>query len=436
MLSRAVHRDGALPGATIHRSEPIVTDTVAGRPRAAAGQTTLSIIIAVAVCHMLNDIMQSLLTAIYPILKVSYGLDFVQIGILTLAFQVTASLLQPAIGMYTDKRPLPYSLAFGMGCTLVGLVVLGFAQTYWLLLLGAALIGVGSAVFHPESSRVARLASGGRHGFAQSLFQVGGNIGSAVGPLLAAFIVLPRGQASVAWFSAAALIGIFILYRVGNWYAAHRRANANRPAVSTALPLAMRTTMVALTVLAILTFTKNAYTASVSSYYTFFLIEKFSVSIQDSQLLLFLFLGASALGVFIGGPIGDRYGPKFVIWFSILGVLPFTLALPYADLTWTAVLTVIIGIVFSSAFSAIVVLAQELVPGRVGMIAGIFFGFAFGIGGIAAAVLGAVADVAGIEYVFWICSFLPFAGLLTVLLPEMRRADEVVATPSRPSPGA
>jgi FSR family fosmidomycin resistance protein-like MFS transporter len=398
-----------------------VTDTVAGRPHAAAGQTTLSVIIAVAVCHMLNDIMQSLLTAIYPILKASYGLDFVQIGILTLAFQLTASLLQPAIGMYTDKRPLPYSLAFGMGCTLAGLLVLAFAQDYWLLLVGAALIGVGSSVFHPESSRVARLASGGRHGLAQSLFQVGGNIGSATGPLLAAFIVLPRGQASVSWFAVAALIGMFILYRVGNWYAAHRRANANRPPVSTALPFDRRVTMVALTVLVILTFTKNAYMASVSSYYTFFLIEKFSVSIQDSQLLLFLFLGASALGVFIGGPIGDRYGPKFVIWFSILGVLPFTLALPYADLTWTAVLTVIIGIVFSSAFSAIVVLAQELVPGRVGMIAGIFFGFAFGTGGIAAAVLGAVADAEGIEYVFWLSSFLPLLGLLTVLLPEMKR---------------
>ena len=398
-----------------------MTDTVAGRPHAAAEQTTLSIIIAVAVSHFLNDVMQSLLTAIYPILKSNYGLDFVQIGALTLAFQLTASLLQPAIGMYTDKRPLPYSLAFGMGCTLAGLLVLGFAQAYWLLLVGAALVGVGSSVFHPESSRVARLASGGRHGLAQSLFQVGGNIGSAVGPLLAAFIVLPRGQASVAWFAVAALVGIFILTRVGNWYAAHRRANAHRPAMSTALLFDRRTTMVALTVLVILTFTKNAYMASVSSYYTFFLIEKFSVSIQDSQLLLFLFLGASALGVFIGGPIGDRYGPKFVIWFSILGVLPFTLALPYADLNWTAVLTVIIGIIFSSAFSAIVVMAQELVPGRVGMIAGIFFGFAFGFGGVAAAVLGAVADVKGIEYVFWLSSFLPLTGLLTVVLPKMRR---------------
>lgn len=398
-----------------------MSDTVAAPKHAAASETRFAIIVAVAFCHFLNDLMQSLLTAIYPILKSSYGLDFVQIGLLTFTFQCTASLLQPAIGRYTDKRPLPYSQAAGMGCTLVGLMVLGFAQTYWLLLAGAAFVGLGSAVFHPESSRVARLASGGRHGLAQSLFQVGGNIGSAAGPLLAAFIVLPRGQGSVAWFSVAALLGIFILYRVGKWHAAHRRANAHRPAVSTALPFDKRIVMIALVVLAILTFTKNIYLASFSSYYTFFLIEKFSLSIQDSQLLLFLFLGSAAAGTFLGGPIGDRFGAKVVIWFSILGVLPFTLALPYADLTWTTVLTVIIGLVFSSAFSAIVVFAQELVPGRVGMIAGIFFGFAFGIAGIAAAVLGAIADVKGIEYVFWLCSFLPFLGLLTVFLPDMRK---------------
>ncbi|HEV7277141.1 MAG TPA: MFS transporter [Devosiaceae bacterium] len=398
-----------------------MSDTVAAPPRAVAEKTTFSIIVAVAFCHFLNDVMQSLLTAIYPILKVNYGLDFVQIGLLTLTFQCTASLLQPAIGMYADQRPLPYSLAVGMGSTLVGLLVLGFADNYPLLLIGAALVGIGSAVFHPESSRVARLASGGRHGVAQSLFQVGGNIGSAVGPLLAAFIVLPRGQQSVSWFAAGALLGIFILWRVGNWYAAHRRANAGRPMPSRTLPFDRRTIGIALAVLIILTFTKNIYMASVASYYTFFLIEKFGVSIQDSQLLLFLFLGASAAGTFLGGPIGDRYGPKFVIWFSILGVVPFTLALPYADLTWTPILTVIIGLIFSSAFPAIVVFAQELVPGRVGMVAGMFFGFAFGIAGIAAAVLGAVADVSGIEYVFWLTSFLPLLGLLTVFLPKMQR---------------
>lgn len=398
-----------------------MSDTVAAPKHAAASETTLAIIVALAFSHFLNDIMQSLLTAIYPILKTNYGLDFVQIGLLTFTFQGTASLLQPAIGMYTDKRPLPYSLAAGMASTLAGLIILGFANSYGLLLLGAACIGLGSAVFHPESSRVARLASGGRHGLAQSLFQVGGNAGSAAGPLLAAFVVLPRGQQSVSWFALASLLGIFILWRVGNWYAAHRRANAGRPPASTVLPFPRRVVVLSLVVLALLTFTKNIYLSSISNYYTFFLIERFKLSIQDSQLLLFLFLGASAAGTILGGPIGDRFGRKLVIWVSILGVLPFTLLLPYADLTWTAVLTVIIGLVFSSAFPAIVVFAQELVPGRIGMIAGIFFGFAFGIAGIASAVLGAIADVTGIQYVYWLCSFLPLLGLLTVLLPDLRR---------------
>ena len=385
----------------------------------AAHKTALSIIVAVSFGHFVNDVMQSMLTAIYPILKENYGLDFVQIGFLTFTFQVTASLLQPAIGMFTDKRPLPYSLPVGMTSTLIGLLVLAFAQNYGLLLLGAALVGFGSAVFHPESSRVARLASGGRHGLAQALFQVGGNCGSAVGPLLAAFIVLPRGQTSLSWFAIGTLAGIIVLWRVGAWYSAHRRANAGRTPLSTVLPFDRRTTIVALIVLAILTLTKNAYMASLSSYYTFYLIEKFGVAVQDSQLLLFVYLGASAVGVFLGGPLSDRFGVKFVIWFSIVGVLPFTLALPYADLTWTVVLTVIIGLIFSSAFSAIVVFAQELMPGRVGMIAGVFFGFAFGAGGIAAAALGALADIKGIEFVFWVVSFLPLAGLLTVFLPPM-----------------
>jgi FSR family fosmidomycin resistance protein-like MFS transporter len=396
--------------------------TTTALPHAPAAQkTAFTVIFAVAACHLINDIMQSLLSAIYPILKDSYGLDFVQIGLLSFTFQVTASLLQPVIGIYTDKRPLPYSIAAGMGSTLVGLIVLGFAHDYWLLLVGSALIGFGSAVFHPESSRVARLASGGRHGFAQSTFQVGGNVGSAVGPLLAAFIVLPRGQSSVAWFAVAALIGMAILTWVGRWYAEHRRQAANRAPVSTALPFDMRTTVIALVVLTLLTFTKNIYMAGVSSYYTFYLIDRFAVDVQTSQVLLFLFLGASAAGVFIGGPIGDRWGAKFVIWFSILGVLPFTLALPYADYTWTIVLSVVIGIIFSSAFSAIVVFAQELMPGRVGMIAGIFFGFAFGSGGIAAAALGLLADARGIGFVFVVTSYLPLLGLLTVFLPDMKR---------------
>jgi FSR family fosmidomycin resistance protein-like MFS transporter len=398
-----------------------LSDTVVASPAATANKTTLSIIVAVSVCHLINDVVQSLLTAIYPILKETYGLDFVQIGLLTFVFQCTASLLQPAIGMYTDRRPMPYSLPVGAGASLLGLLVLGFANDYTLLLIGSALVGIGSAIFHPESSRVARMASGGRHGFAQSLFQVGGNAGSAIGPLLAAFIVLPRGQSSVAWFAVASLVAIVILTRVGNWYAAHRRANAGRAPASTALIFDKRTTLIALIVLTVLTLSKNAYMAGLSSYYTFYLIGKFGVAVQDSQLLLFVYLGASALGVFLGGPLSDRFGVKFVIWFSILGVLPFTLALPYADLTWTVILTVVIGLIFSSAFSAIVVFAQEMMPGRVGMIAGIFFGFAFGAGGISAAALGALADVTSIEYVFWVTSFLPLAGLLTVFLPNMGR---------------
>jgi FSR family fosmidomycin resistance protein-like MFS transporter len=329
--------------------------------------------------------------------------------------------------MFTDRRPLPYSLAVGMGSSLLGLLTLGFANTYPLLLLGSALVGFGSAVFHPESSRVARLASGGRHGLAQSMFQLGGNAGSAMGPLLAAFIVLPHGQSSIAWFAVGSLIGILILTQVGRWYSAQRRLSAGRPAASTAMPFDRRTTLIALTVLTVLTISKNAYTAGMSNYYTFYLIHKFGLSIGDSQILLFIYLAASALGLFLGGPIGDRFGQKFVIWFSILGVLPFTLALPYVDLPWTIALTIVIGLVLSSAFSAIVVMAQELMPGRVGMIAGIFFGFAFGAGGIAAAALGAIADVRGVEYVFWLCSFLPLSGLLTVFLPDLKRAKLAVA---------
>jgi len=399
-----------------------VTTTSYAAPVASTAQrTSFAIIFAVAFCHGINDIMQSLLTAIYPILKDSYGLDYIQLGLLTLTFQCTASLLQPLIGIYTDKRPLPYSIATGMAFTLVGLIVLGFAHDYWLLLAGSALIGFGSAVFHPESSRVARLASGGRHGFAQSTFQVGGNTGQAIGPLLAAFVVLPHGQTSIAWFALAALCGMLVLSWVGRWYAEHMRAAAKRPAASTALPFDRRTTVIALTVLTLLTFTKNIYMAGIGNYFTFYLIHKFGLDVQTSQLMLFLFLGASAFGVFLGGPIGDRYGAKVVIWLSILGALPFALVLPYADFTWTMILIVIIGIVFSSCFSAIVVFAQELVPGRVGMVAGIFFGFAFGIGGIAAAALGALADVKGIDYVFQVTSYLPLLGLLTVFLPDMKR---------------
>ena len=397
-----------------------MTDTTAGAPRPAAETTTYAVILAVSLCHLLNDVMQSLLAAIYPMLKEDYALDFWQIGLLTLTFQFTASLLQPVVGLYTDKRPMPQSLPFGMASTMCGLFLLASATRYPLLLAGAALIGIGSAVFHPEASRVARLASGGRYGLAQSLFQVGGNFGTAIGPLLAAFIVVPRGQGSVAWFSLAALVGMVILWQVGAWYGRYRAANAGRPAASLALPLPRRRVLIALVVLALLVFTKNIYTASVTSYYTFYLIEKFDLTVQHSQMMLFLFLGSMALGTVLGGPIGDRFGARTVIWFSILGVLPFTLALPYADLFWSGVLSFFIGVILASAFPAIVVFAQELVPGRIGMIAGVFFGFAFGMGGIAAAVLGVVADARGIEFVYRICSYLPFLGLLTIFLPTRR----------------
>jgi FSR family fosmidomycin resistance protein-like MFS transporter len=399
-----------------------MTDAASTAGRGSAQTTTVyAIILAVSFCHLLNDIMQSLLAAIYPMLKSDFGLDFWQIGFLTLAFQVTASLLQPLVGIYTDKRPMPYSLTVGMGSSMIGLLLLATAHSYWMLVAGACFIGVGSSIFHPESSRVARLASGGRYGLAQSLFQVGGNFGQALGPLLAAFIVVPLGQGSVGWFSAAALLGMVILWQVGNWYSNYRREAAKRPVVSQAITLPRGKIAVALLVLVILTFSKNIYTAAISSYYTFYVIERFGVSVQMSQYLLFVFLGAAALGTVLGGPIGDRFGARFVIWLSILGVLPFTLILPYADFFWTVVLSFIIGLVLASAFPAIVVMAQELVPGRVGMIAGVFFGFAFGMGGVAAAVLGLVADAKGIEYVFWACSFLPLLGLLTVFLPTRRQ---------------
>jgi len=401
--------------------------TSAPASHTSAQATAFTVILAVSFCHCVNDIMQSLLSAIYPLLKDNYGLDFWQIGLLTFTFQVTASLLQPVIGMITDKRPMPYSLPWGMASSLVGLVVLAHAGHYWLLLIGASLIGIGSAIFHPESSRIARFASGGRFGLAQSLFQVGGNFGQAMGPLLAAFIVVPFGQASISWFAVGSLIGIAVLWRVGGWYSRLRASLASRKQASFVSPFPRRKVMWALAVLTLLVLTKNAYIASISSYYTFYAIHKFGVSVQTSQVMLFLFLGASALGILLGGPFGDRYGQKAMIWFSIVGVLPFTLALPYANLEWTMVLTVLIGLILSSAFSNIVVFAQELVPGRVGLIAGIFFGFAFGMGGIAAAVLGVVADVKGIDFVYQVCSYLPLLGLLTVFLPNMKEARKAQA---------
>ena len=397
--------------------------------------TAYAVLWAITVCHLLNDTMQALLPALYPVLKSAFDLDFGQIGLITLTFQLTASLLQPAVGFYTDHRPQPYSLVAGMGLSLTGLLVLSVAPTYPLLLLSAALVGMGSAVFHPESSRVARMASGGRHGLAQSLFQMGGNTGSALGPLLAAFVVVPRGQRSVAWFSAAALAGMIILSRVGAWYNAHRRSAAKIRSATPPHDFPRGKVVGALTILLILVFSKNVYLASISSYYTFFLIERFGLSVQSAQLHLFVFLGAVAAGTIIGGPVGDRLGRKWVIWASILGVLPFTLALPYVNLFWTGVLSVAIGVILASAFSAILVFAQELVPGRVGMVSGLFFGFAFGTAGIGAALLGDLADRGGIELVYRLCSYLPALGLLTAFLPDIESGARRLE-PARPEPEA
>lgn len=385
----------------------------------AAATAAMPVLLAISFSHLQNDLIQSLLPAIYPILKENYALDFGQIGMLTLAFQITASLLQPLVGLYTDRRPLPYSLPFGMGATLCGLVLLGVAGHYWSLLAGACLVGVGSSVFHPEASRVARRASGGRFGMAQSVFQVGGNLGSALGPLMAAYVVLPHGQASVTWFSGVALLAMVVLAAVGHWYARHTPTRRG-PVGEFKLVLSRGRTGITLVLLVLLLFSKFFYVASLNTFYTFYVIQTFGVSVQASQLLLFLFLGAFAVGVLAGGPIGDRMGRKRVIWFSILGVLPFTLALPYANLPMTALLTVVIGLVLASASSSILVYAQELLPGRIGLVAGIFFGLAFGLGGLGAAVLGEVVDHTSLRFVYQVCSGLPALGLFAAFLPELR----------------
>ena len=384
------------------------------------------ILASLSFCHLLNDLLQSLLPSIYPMLKQSFGLSFRQIGLITLVSQITASLLQPAIGIYTDRRPQPYSLAVGMAFTLVGMMLLGLGPSFAAILVAAALIGLGSAVFHPESSRIARLASGGRHGFAQAFFQVGGNVGSAVGPLLAAFLVLPYGRDSIAWFSLLALLGILFLWNVGNWYKLTGVFNpAAGPMPVSHTSLTRRQTQVALALLIGLIFSKYIYLASFGSYYTFYLMSRFNLSVRSAQIHLFLFLGAVAAGTIFGGPIGDRFGRRRVILWSILGVLPFSLALPYVDLAWTRVLSIVIGLILASAFSAIIVYAQELVPGRVGAISGLFFGFAFGIAGVGAAVLGELADRTSIATVYLVCSYLPAIGILGFWLPKIElRASE------------
>jgi len=398
---------------------PTTTSNPASVPGAAqTSPLVMRILGACALAHLVNDLIQAVLPSIYPMLKASYGLTFTQVGLITLTFQVTASLLQPWIGFYTDRHPKPLLLPAGMVCTLIGIMLLSTVGSFPMILLASALIGIGSSTFHPETSRVARLASGGRFGLAQSTFQVGGNTGSAFGPLLAAAIVIPYGQGHVAWFGLIAVFAVALLYAISRWYRGHLNQFKTRAGQRATHGLSKGRVKAALVVLALLVFSKYFYMASFTSYFTFYLIEKFDLSVASSQLHLFLFLGAVAAGTFFGGPIGDKIGRKAVIWFSILGSAPFTLMLPYVDLFWTSVLSVVIGFILASAFSAIVVYAQELVPGNVGMIAGVFFGLMFGFGGIGAALLGHLADIHGIEYVYWLCSFLPLFGILTILLPR------------------
>uniref|UniRef100_A0A9E7ZF69 MFS transporter n=1 Tax=Bosea sp. NBC_00436 TaxID=2969620 RepID=A0A9E7ZF69_9HYPH len=381
----------------------------------------MPVLIALSFTHLLNDMIQSLIPAIYPIIKESYRLDFGQIGLITLTFQVSASLLQPAVGLYTDKHPMPYSMVVGMGFTLSGLIGLAYAGSYGFLLLSAACVGIGSSIFHPEATRMARNASGGQHGLAQGIFQVGGQTGGALGPLLAAFVIVPRGQGSLAWFSVAALVAMMLMVWTAASYARLDRARPPKAAAAAAAPTrpGKRSVAFAITILIILLFSKNAYSASFSSFYTFYLIGKFGISVQNSQVMLFLFLASSAAGALAGGMLGDRIGRNKIIWFSILGALPFTLILPYADLFWTGVLTIVINLIMSSAFAAILIYALELLPGRVGLVGGFFYGLSFGLGGLAAALLGEFADHLGIEMVYKICSFIPLMGLLAWFLPRL-----------------
>ncbi|CAN1514841.1 ProP Permeases of the major facilitator superfamily [Burkholderiaceae bacterium] len=400
-----------------------LTGTSSVSPQAA----TMPILLSLSFCHLLNDLIQSLIPALYPLLKAEFNLDFTQIGLITLAFQLTASLLQPTVGLYTDKRPQPYSLALGMGSTLIGLLLLSVANSYTVVLIAAALIGTGSAIFHPEASRVARMASGGRYGTAQALFQVGGNVGQAIGPLLAAFIVLPHGQGAIAWVSMAALIAMAFLTRVGMWYGANLRPTLKTVSAtieSKVSGLPRGRVLFLITILMVLLFSKNVYTSSLTSFFTFYLIERFDLPVQAAQVRLFIFMAAIAVGTLLGGALTDRIGRRPMIWISILGVLPFTMALPYADLFWTGVLIIIIGLITASAFPAVLVYAHEIMPGRVGLVSGMFFGFAFGLGGLGAAIMGGLADVYGIAVVYKICSFLPILGVVAWFLPDMSKEKE------------
>lgn len=387
-----------------------------------ATATIYPILFAISFSHMLNDMIQSVIPSIYPMLKENYALTFGQIGLITLAFQLTASIFQPFVGMYTDKRPNPKSLALGMFFSLMGLISIAFfASDFYSILMSVSLIGLGSSIFHPESSRVAQLASGGKKGLAQSIFQVGGNAGTAVGPLLASIIIIPFGQKYIGWFGVIALLGIVILTVVGRWYQTNMVARSRQMTVTTDNPIPKKTVVYSIIILLILIFSKYFYSASISSYYTFYMIEKFHVSVEQSQIYLFIYFAAVAFGTILGGPIGDRYGRKLVIWVSILGVAPFTLLLPHVDLVGTVILSIIIGIVISSAFSAILVYATDLIPGKVGMVAGLFFGLAFGMGGIGSAVLGQLADKTSVEYVFSLCAYLPLLGIITWFLPNLEK---------------
>ena len=392
-------------------------------PAGTGRKTFFGILLALSASHMINDTLQSLLPSIYPILKKSFSLSYTQVGLITLSFQLTASVLQPLVGRYTDRHHKPYSLAFGMGITLVGLAFLSQAGSYPMILVSSVMVGMGSAIFHPEASRVAHMAAGDRHGLAQSVFQTGGNLGSSLGPLLAALIIARNGQSSLLWFTVVALAGIVLLSKVGGWYSHHLPQFKKRATAHAANNLPRRKVILSLGVLVLLTFSKYFYLVSLSNYYTFYLIQKFNLSIQGAQYLLFVYLASIALGTILGGPIGDRFGRKYVIWVSILGVAPFSLLLPHVGLAATVVLTVVIGLILASAFSAILVYAQELVPGKVGMISGLFFGLAFGCGGIASAVLGHLADLTSIGFVFEVCGYLPLLGLVTWFLPDIEGAS-------------
>jgi len=392
-----------------------------------ASRTSFRVLGAISTAHLINDMMQSLIVAIYPVLKGEFALSFTQIGLITLTYQLTASLFQPLVGLYTDRRPVPYSLPVGMTFTLSGLLLLAWSPSFAIVLLAAALVGTGSSIFHPESSRVARMASGGQHGLAQSLFQVGGNTGSALGPLVAAAVIVPHGKGSVAWFALAALLGIVLLLQVSRWYGANRKATAKGALRAHTATFGRGRVAFVVAVLLVLIFSKYFYIASISSFYTFYLIEKFGLSVQAAQMHLFVFLAASAAGTLIGGPVGDRVGRKPVIWGSILGVAPFALALPHVGLAWTTTFTILIGLILSSAFSAILVYAQELIPGKVGAVSGLFFGFAFGMGGLGAAALGLLADARGIDFVYSVCAFLPLLGVIAILLPNVTAPRSLAA---------